>query len=347
MKLQTKEVMKLNGKEILEYQVTNDKGFRVDVITLGATVTGIYAPDKKGAFENVVLKYKDYNEYKVNCEFIGSIIGRTSGRIGEGAFILEGKEYNLNKNNNGNTLHGGNLGFNLKIWDCEPIIGEEEVKLIFTYISKDGEENYPGNLQAKVIYSINNDNTIKLNYEGKSDKTTLVNMTNHSYFNLSGEVKRNILRHNLWIDSEKIVETDGELIPTGALLQVENTPFDFRRTKEIGKDIDEQHSQLEAGGGYDHPWVLNCGSGPKVDIHEEECGRGMRIYTDCSHVVVYSMNFSQKKELSSGRKAENRDAICFETQSSPIGRGNTFIEESILEAGRVYNRETVFEFYVK
>ncbi len=347
MEVKIKEVMFYEGKAINEYSLISDNGFSVDVISLGATVTGIHMADRNGIVENVVLKYKDYEEYKVNAEYIGSIIGRNSGRIGDGKFTLEGEEYQLNTNNNGNTLHGGIKGFNLRIWECETVVEADEAKLICKYFSQEGEENFPGNVDVKVVYTINNKNQLKISYEANTDKTTIMNMTNHAYFNLSGDVKRNILEHTLCINAEKFIEVDEELIPTGTLLDVENTPFDFRIPKAIGRDIEYNHPQLQSGGGYDHPWALKGGDQPQVELYEEESGRGMRIYTDCSHVVMYSMNYPQGKELPNGKRGGLRDALCLETQSSPIGRNNTFIEGSILERGKVYNSQTTFEFYTK
>lgn len=347
MKLEAGELMTYDNEKVIKYKVINSRGFMMEVINLGASITGIYAPDRNGKFENVVLNYKDYNEYKANIEYMGSIIGRTAGRIGGGSFTVEGREYALNKNNNGNTLHGGNTGFNLKLWHCTPLIEEDKIKLVFTCFSEDGDENFPGKLNVKVTYTIDNNNTLNISYEAETDKATLVNLTNHSYFNLSGDAKRKILNHYVYIASTSFLELDNESIPTGKVLFVEDTPFDFRVPKKIGRDINESHPQLEYCRGYDHPWLVDYGDNMKADVYDKESGRGMKIYTDCSALVMYTTNFPKGIELSNGRKSSFRDAVCFETQSFPVGHNNIFINDSILQPGEIYSKYTAFEFYVK
>lgn len=347
MRIESKIIGKMQDKNIVSYELVNDHGFQVNILNYGGIITDILAPDRNGILENVVLKYKNLGTYETNPSYLGAIIGRTSGRICEGKVELNGDAIVFNKNYDMHQGHGGNVGFSKKFWKGKTFVEDDKAILNLSQISVDGEENYPGNLKVEIEYIVTNNNKLIIRYKGLSDKTTLVNLTNHSYFNLSGNARENILDHSLYIDSNHLLELDSTQVPTGKLLNVEETPFDFKRMKKIGLDIDKECQQIKIGCGYDHTWLLNKNNNRKIHMYHEASGRALDIYTDQPSVVVYSMNFPDEELLFTGRKAEKRHAICFETQSPPIGRNNSFIEYSILRENQEYAKETTYRFYVK
>lgn len=323
------------------------KNVSIEVMNLGATLKRILMNDRNGIKENIVLTYGRDEDYFENPSSFGSCIGRVAGRIGNSDFKLGDSKYLLPKNNNGNCLHGGINGFNKKIWSYEVEENTNFCSVKFTYKSKDGEEGFPGDLNVSVKYTLSNDDILTIEYDAISNKDTLVNMTNHSYFNLSGNNRRNVLDHKLFIDSDKICELDEYLIPTGEFLNVKNTPFDFRDSKAVGKDIYIDNNQIKIGSGYDHPWILNKNCKYDIEIREEESGRKMKISTNQKAVVCYSMNFPDDLKLDIGSKANKYDGICFETQGLPIGYNDCFIDGIILKAGDEYKQKTSFIFEVE
>ncbi|MDO4534371.1 MAG: aldose epimerase family protein [Clostridium perfringens] len=341
------EIKKIKENGFERYQLINDNDMLVEVLSLGGVITKILTKDKNGVLENVVLAYKNLEDYYENPSSFGAMIGRTAGRIGGGEFSLNGKKYNLHKNNNGNCLHGGNDSFAKKIWKVENINKDEYVGLKLSYVSVDGENGYPGNLSLDVYYTLNNYNELKIHYTGKSDKDTIVNMTNHSYFNLSGNEKNNILNQELIINADYIGEVDEYLIPTGKTINVKNTPFDFNSGKLVGKDINEDNVQLKYGSGYDHPWILNKKKDSDVTFYDKESGRVLEIKTNQKAVVCYSMNFNDELIKECGRVGEKYDAICFEAQNLPVGYNDCFIDGIILKAGEIYDNESIYKFYIK
>jgi aldose 1-epimerase len=347
MKIESKIVGRIQNMDIISYNLLNDFGFQVTILNYGGIITDILVPDKNGIVENVVLKYKEIGTYEKNPSYFGAIIGRTAGRICEGKAKLYGKDLFFNKNYGVNQGHGGNIGFNKKFWEVTSSVNDDRIILNLSYLSVDGEENYPGNLKVDVEYIVTNNSELIIRYKGVADKDTLVNLTNHSYFNLSGNVKENILNHLLCIDSNHILELDSTQVPTGKLLNVENTSFDFRKEKKIGQNIDDECEQIKIGCGYDHTWLLNKENNCKVHMYHEASGRALDIYTDQASVVVYSMNFPDEEILFTERKAKKRDGICFETQSPPIGINGSFIEYSTLKSCEKYNKETTYKFYIK
>ncbi|MGU8874889.1 aldose epimerase family protein [Clostridium perfringens] len=328
--------------EISKIVLKNNK-VSVEILNLGAIVEKINVEDRYGNKENIVLAYKDEESYIENPSSLGAIVGRVAGRIGKGSFKLNDKIYELDKNNNGNCLHGGYKGFSKKIWDYSYSEDEEKSTATFTCFSKDGEGGFPGNLKVQVTYSLEGDK-LSIEYRASSDKDTVVNLTNHSYFNLSGNNKRNVLEQKLYIDSDKICELDKNLIPTGEFLSVEKTPFDFREPKKIGEDINKNHLQLEIGSGYDHPWVLNKNGDFDAILIDEESGRVMKVKTDQKAVVCYSMNFPDELPLENGKVAKKHDGICFETQNLPVGYDDCFLDGIILKKDEEYYQKTTFEF---
>lgn len=342
MKYAKKVVGNFQNEDIIAYNIKSENNFQVEILNLGGIITKIIIPDKDNNLENVVVAYKNIESYYENPSYFGAIIGRTSGRICEGKVNIEGKEYNLNKNYGLHQGHGGNEGLNSKIFHVDVLEEKDAISLVFSTKLKDNEENYPGNLDVQVIFKIYENFKIEQIYKGKSDKTTLVNMTNHTYFNLSGNLKSPVTDQFMKINSSKIVEIDDTCVPTGNLLDVENTPFDFTSLKCIGDDIDKNNNQIKIGSGYDHPFLLND---EKVIYMEDKVSkRNMTIETNQKSVVVYSMNFTDDEVLYNDKINQRRFGICFETQAPPIGRDMCFIEDSILYKEDVYMQKTTYKF---
>lgn len=341
------DIKEFREGRLIKYKLINDKNMIVEIINLGGVITKILVPDYNGNYENVILAYKDLDDYLENPSKLGCVLGRTAGRIGNAEVSINGILYNLPKNNNHNSLHGGVKGFSYKFWTGETIINNDEAILKLTYLSEDGEEGYPGNLKVEINYILNNNNELKIAYKAISDKDTLVNLTNHSYFNLSGNCKRNILGQELYINGDNICELDKYLIPNGNFLSVKGTPFDFTEMKSIGKDIEQKNQQLNYGNGYDHPWVLNSNKKISATLYDKISRRGMDIITDQKAIVCYTMNFTDSLILEHGKAGNVREAICFEAQNLPIGYNNCFMEESLLKANEEYRNETIFRFYLK
>ncbi|OON95883.1 MAG: hypothetical protein ATN36_07185 [Epulopiscium sp. Nele67-Bin005] len=336
------KTISLLSHEITEITITNDNQMSISVLTLGGIITKILLPTDDNKLENVVLAYKDYNNYLNDNAAMGAIIGRTAGRIYKGKVEIDGVEYNFKLNNGSHSLHGGENGFNSKIWNYTIIKEETRTGIELTYFSQDGEEGYPANVDITVIYWLDNDNNLKIEYFGTTDKTTLLNLTNHSYFNLSGDVKTNILNHNLKIDSHIIAELDNENIPTGHLINISNIPtFNFLKTKSIGEHITTL-TEFSAQKGYDHPWILN----PNCDLvfSNPNNNRKMTMTTNYDAVVIYSANFSTGFILDCDKKFEDRDGICFEAQNLPIGYNECNKERSILTPDKPYNYFTNYKF---
>lgn len=336
------------NNEIYEYTLKNNNGMRVNILNLGGIITGIYIPDKNGVVENVVVGWKNHEEYKDDNGCTGAIVGRTAGRIADGKITISGTSYDITKNSGKNTLHGGNIGFNKKVWNASTFESEEKVVLVLETLSEDGEEGYPGKVNVSVRYSLNNENELSIEYCGTSDKDTLLNMTNHTYFNLSGDLKRSVLDQVLTIKGSNIggLREDGAL--SGEVIDIKGTEFDFNSPKEIGRDINGEHKQLKLGNGYDHPWILDKGNQVKAKLEDRESGRSMEVYTDREAVVVYTTNYPvDNKELYCGGFLKEKYGICFETQSMPIGENEAFIEGSILKKGEEYKATTTFKFINK
>lgn len=345
MNISKKQII-IGEKEIQIITLINDKGMKVECLSLGGIITKIIVPDQQGKMENVVVGFKHLEDYIENPPYFGAIIGRTAGRIHKGEVNIKGKVYPLTKNNHSNTLHGGESGFDKKLWDVQLEQEQDSVSVVLSCTSEDGEEGYPGNLAVSVRYTLNNENELIINYEASSDKDTIVNLTNHSYFNLSGDIKNQILDHVMYIDSEEVCQLDDESIPTGEMIDVRKiVAFDFNQPKVIGKDI--EHKEVALQSGYDHPWVLKKSSDIDAYYHDPVSGRIMTIKTDQKAVVVYAMNFADPLMLYNGKVGMPRYGICFETQALPVGYNQCYREDIILEAGEKYNKKTIFKFGVK
>ena len=333
------------GKEVKEFTLTNASGMQVGIMNYGGTVTKIIVPDKSGAMGDVVLGYDSLSGFfqKTNPYF-NALIGRYGNRIANAKFTLDGKEYTLAANNNGNSLHGGNKGYDKVWWNIEKLSGDSSLKL--TYLSNDGEEGYPGNLNVQVIYTLTADNSIKIDYTATTDKPTPVNLTSHCYFNLSAGKDSTILDHELVIDADNFTPVNDLLIPTGKIASVKNTPMDFTTAKKVGRDIDS------VKGGYDHNWVLNkkgSSFGKVAALYEPSSGRYMEVFTTEPGLQFYSGNFldGTLTNTKNGQKYVKHAALCLETQHFPDSPNEPAFPNTILKPGETYSQSTVYKFSVK
>lgn len=345
MKITSKLVGIYNDKELIEYNLENDNGIEVSILNLGGIITKIITQDKDGNFENIVLSYKNKEDYFTNEGYYGALIGRTAGRIAGGKTILNHKELSFDLNYNPNSGHGGKEGFDKKFWDVEEVVSETECGLNLKYTSVHGEEGYPGNVEVKVNYILNNENELILSINAISDEDTLFNMTNHSYFNLSGDYKRDVTSSELMMNCDEYLEIDESGAITGKAINCENTPFDFRCKKQIGKDINIEDKQLKLGKGYDHPFIFNNEKGT-IFLEEKQSGRGLKVETNNPCVVIYTTNYPGNKQLTTGDMPRFRGGICLETQAPPIASNGMFTKESTLIKGKEYSKMTKYKFYI-
>jgi aldose 1-epimerase len=347
MKVIQEKYGQIDGQTVTSFTLINNHGVEVTCINYGCIITKVITPDKSGKFENIVLGYDSLDEYVNGSYFFGAIVGRVAGRIKEGSFELDGKTYTLAKNENNNHLHGGVKGFNQVIWDAEVIESDEEVAVQFSYLSRDGEEGFPGNLNVNVTYKLNNNNELSIHYSGHSDEKTLLTMTNHSYFNLSGNIKRDILNHSLKLKSNKFLELDSELLPTGELVDVAGTSFDFTSERLIKTGAESEHPQNKlAGGGYDHPFLLNTQHDNEIVLKDLENGRSLTIETGEAAVVVYTSNQMKSEGEILGVPSRRYLGICLETQGLPDAIHHPHFPSWILEKDKEYSSVTKYQFGV-
>lgn len=344
MNIQTKEVL---GKWS-EFTLTNDKEMSVTVLNYGGIITKIIVPDRNGVGENVALGFKDYQDYEGNPPFLGALIGRVAGRIQGSSFELNGEKYSLEANDGENHLHGGSEGFHKVIWDTTLFQTEDKVGLTLTHKSADGEGGYPGNVEVKVTYTLNNENQLSLHYEATSDQTTALTLTNHCYFNLSGDLKTPVQDHHVTIDSRQFVELDEELIPTGVKPQVDGTPFDFRHGRRLGDGFNDEFEQNKiASSGYDHYFIFDQNMEQQAIVREPNSGRVMSVKTNQPGMVMYSGNSLDDQMELAEATSQKYLGVCFETQSSPASLHHEGFPEVRLNAGEKYEKETVFTFGVE
>jgi aldose 1-epimerase len=331
------------------YTLTNVSGMEARIMTYGGIVVSLKAPDRQGKLADVVLGYETLEDYLKNNPYFGSIIGRYGNRIGKGRFSLNGKQYTLPTNNGENTLHGGIKGFDKVVWKAKEVNSKDGVGLSLSYLSKDGEQGFPGNLSVTVVYTLTNKNELKIEYFATTDKTTVVNLTNHSYFNLAGE--GSILRHELMINAGRFTPVDSGLIPTGELRSVKGTPMDFTQSAVIGARIDHPDEQLTFGRGYDHNWVLDNAAG-KLSLaaraYEPVSGRVMEISTTEPGLQFYSGNFLDGSISGKGGQLyKHRYGFCLETQHFPDSPNKPGFPSTVLKPGERYQTTTIYKFSVK
>lgn len=345
MKIIDEKFGEINNQQIIAYTFANDHGIEVSCINYGCIITKIITPDLKGNSENIVLGFDCVDDYIEYSPYFGSVIGRVAGRIKDASFELEGKTYELLKNENNNHLHGGNKGFHNVIWNAAYIQEDHEVGVEFSYMSPDGEEGYPGSLQVKVSYTLNNDNELCIRYYGKSDKDTLLNLTNHTYFNLSGDAKRDILDHCLQLKSNQFLELNEELLPTGEILDVWNTPFDFQDGRRIREGVVLNHPQIElAGQGYDHPFLLTAHHNQEILLSDPENGRTLAIETDEPCVVLYTGNQLKDNFAIRGVPSRKYLGLCLETQGLPDAIHHSHFPSIVLRKEKEYLSFTKYTF---
>jgi aldose 1-epimerase len=334
----------VDGKEVFLFTLTNANGLTVKISSFGATINAVLAPDKNGKFENVVLGFDSLAGYLTKHPYFGGIIGRYGNRIAKGKFTLDSVEYKLATNNGVNHLHGGDKGFDRKVWDAAEFSGADSVGVVLTYVSADMEEGYPGTLSTKVTYVFNNANELKLYYEAETDKPTVLNLTNHAYFNLSGG-KENILNHELTIYGDSVTPTDSTLIPTGVLAAVKGTGFDFTAAHKIGERIDA------IPGGYDINYKLNRTEGGlflAAEVYDAASGRLFQTLTTEPGIQFYSGNFLDGTITgSAGIKYEKHFAYCLESQHYPDSPNQPNFPSTVLRPGEKYSQLTIYKFGTK
>lgn len=338
-----------NGENVYKYLLKNDK-CEVEIITYGGIITSIKVPDLNGNLIDVALGFNDFDSYLEGHPYFGAIVGRYANRIDNGSFSIDENDYSIPLNNNGTSLHGGIKGFDKVNWNVVSYdsINHNFIKL--NYLSKHMEEGYPGNLNTYVKYTLTDDNELVVEYQAETDKPTVLNLTQHTYFNLSGESSGDILDHNLLINADSFLPVNEKIIPTGEIKSVENTPFDFRKIKKIGKDINIEDRQLKLGNGYDHCWVLNDYNKKSRKIGEVNSNKtkiNMEIFSDLPGVQLYTGNFldgslNSKKDL----KYINRSGFCLETQFYPNSPNNQNFPSTKLEPGKIFYSKTSFKFSI-
>ncbi len=335
------------GSDAHLYVLQNTKGAKVSITDFGATIVAIEVPDREGKLADVVLGYDSLKGYETGTSYFGGLIGRYGNRIGGAKFALDGQTYLLAKNDGQNSLHGGKRGFNKVVWTAHERPSKEGQALELTYVSKDGEEGYPGNLSVRVLYTWTDRNELRVQYFAHTDKATVVNLTNHSYFNLAGDPQKNILGHMVRLEAPQFTPVDNGLIPTGELRNVEGTPFDFRKPVAIGKRIADSDEQLKLGKGYDHNWVLASGAGLKLAAHvvEPATGRVLEIRTTEPGIQFYSGNFLDGKAVGkNGSVLAYRTGFCMETQHFPDSPNHANFPSTTLQPGENYRSQTVYRF---
>ncbi len=335
----------VGGKPVEVFTLTNAAGAEVRAITFGGIITSWRVPDRRGQLADIVLGYDDPAGYvKDNSPYFGAIVGRYGNRIAKARFTLDGRTYSLAANNGVNHLHGGIQGFDKVLWQGEALRGGTGVA--FTRTSADGEEGYPGSLKARVTYTLTDKNELVVAYEATADKPTVVNLTQHTYFNLAGQGTGNILGHVLRINADRYTPVDETLIPTGELAPVDKTPFDFRQPTPIGARIQSEHPQIQFGRGYDHNWVLarsGAGLSLAADVYEPTSGRTLQVRTTEPGVQFYAGNFLDGTITGKGgRVYQQRSGFCLETQHFPDSPNQPTFPSTTLRPGETYRSRTIF-----
>jgi aldose 1-epimerase len=341
----------VDGQAVDLYTLTNSNGMEVKITNYGGILQSIRVPDRAGRFDNVTLGFDNLQDYVEKSPYFGCITGRYANRIAEGRFTLDGKEYQLAINNPPNHLHGGNKGFDKRVWAATEIQGKKRVGLLLEYTSPAGEENYPGTLETQVTYTLTNQNRIRIDYHATTDAPTIVNLTNHAYWNLKGEGRGTIEHHRLTLNADHYTPVDETLIPTGEIAPVAGTPFDFTKSTAIGKRIRDSHPQIVIGHGYDHNFVLNRPS-PEDEsliraahVYEPRSGRILNIYTTEPGIQFYSGNFLDGTLVGTrGKVYRQTDGFALETQHYPDSPNHPNFPSTVLRPGEEYQTTTIYEF---
>jgi aldose 1-epimerase len=339
------------GTEIFAYTLTNKNGMEARIINFGGTLVSLKVPDRAGKLADVVLGYDTLEEYAAGTNYFGATIGRYGNRIAHGKFTLDGVKYTLAQNNGENSLHGGAKGFNKVVWTAKEVSSKDGPSLQLNYLSKDGEEGYPGNLSVQVVYTLTDRNELQIDYSATTDKDTVLNLTHHSYFNLRGQGEGDILDHRLTLHADRFTPVDAGLIPTGELRNVQGTPFDFRTPVAIGARINQDDEQLKLGKGYDHNWVLNRKAGDPLSlaakVEEATTGRVMEVWTTEPGIQFYTGNFLDGKSGKGGKVYNARYAFCLETQHFPDSPNHPDFPSTVLKPGAHFHSKTIYRFSAK
>lgn len=336
-----------DGREVSLYTLTNRRGAEAKIITYGGTIVSLKVPDRRGRVGDVVLGFDDLEGYVAQDFYIGSIIGRYANRIANARFRLSGVEYKLAANNGAHNLHGGPRGFDKAVWEARPLASRAGASLELTYLSRDGEEGFPGNLSARVVYTLTDANELRVDYTATTDRDTVVNLTQHSYFNLAGEGAGDILDHRLRIYARHFTPTDSTSIPTGRLRPVRATPFDFLSPARVGARIDADDEQLKFGNGYDHNFVVNGRAGvlrKAAEVYEPTTGRVMEVWTTEPGVQFYTGNYLAVERGKNGKPYPRRTGFCLETQHYPDSPNQPAFPSAVLRKGGRYRTTTVYKF---
>jgi aldose 1-epimerase len=340
----------VDGKSVSLYTLDSGNGLIVQVTNFGLRVVSIWTPDKNGKYSDVAIGYENIDRYLNNTgeRFLGPVVGRYANRIADGKFTLDGTEYRLPINNNGQTLHGGLKGLDMRVWNADKI---SDKSIDFSYISPDGEEGFPGEVKINVNYSVTADNEFKITYKATVDKPTVLNLSNHAFFNLKGEAGGTITDHVLSINASNTTPVDSLLIPDGRIAPVDGTPFDFRTGTTIGDRIDRDEEQLKNGLGYDHNWVLDNKAGGvelAASLYEPQSGRLMEVYTDQPGLQFYSGNFFDGKTNGKyGKPVKYREALALETQKFPDSPNHGNFPSTRLNPGETYTHTCIYKFSIK
>lgn len=338
----------LDGKPVSLYTLQNRHGIRAEISDYGGVVTKLITPDRDGNFDDVVLGHDVFDRFIADNGYLGAIVGRYANRIAEAKFSLEGKEYQLATNAGPNSLHGGNVGFNKRIWHAQPSINNGLPQLKLSYLSPDGEEGFPGNLEASVTYSLTDDNGLKIEYYATTDQPTVCNLSHHGYFNLAGQNSATILDHHLQLFCDAITPNRKNSIPTGQLMPVKGTPFDFLTAHRIGQRIDDDHPQIQSANGYDHNFVINGQAGQvrrAAWVRDPLFGRTMEVWTTDVGIQFYTANFlSADKIGKSGKAFGPRMAFCLECQRFPNSPNQPQFPSATLRPGETYEKTTIYKF---
>lgn len=338
------------GEPVTLFSLDNGRSLKADVIDYGATIVRLFTPDNRGRSADVALGFNSIGEYEKKSPFFGCVTGRFANRIAEGTYKIGRNTYKAAINNGPNSLHGGEIGFDKKMWRAEPGFQSGQPGVKFTYTSPDGEEGYPGNLKVVMWYLLTKKNGLVIDYQATTDKATVLNLTNHSYFNLKGEGKGDILEHELTVKAKHYTPVDENLIPTGEIATVKGTPFDFTRSTAIGKRVKSNHEQMVRGNGYDHNFVLDNQDGSlakAASVHEPNSGRVMDVYTTEPGVQLYIGNFLDGPVGKSGKPYNFRNGLCLECQHYPDSPNQPEFPSTLLRKGEIYSQVTEYRFSAK
>ena len=338
----------INGQAVTLYTLTNQNGIEVKISNYGGIIVSALAPDKNGKIADVVLGFDSVTEYPEKSQYFGCITGRYANRIAQGKFSLDGKDFTLAANNGPNHLHGGETGFDQKIWETTEKQSASGPQLVMKYSSPDGEEGYPGKLDCVVTYTLTGKNELRIDYEAVTDKPTVLNLTNHAYFNLKGAGEGTILDHKLMIAADQFCATDDTGIPFPGLAKVADTPFDFRKAGVIGARIEADHEQLKNGKGYDHNWVMKGSRDGKLahvaTLSEPVSGRTLRVHTTEPGLQFYCGNYLEGQKGKGGKEYQHRGALCLEAQTFPDSPNRSDYPSPVLRPGEKYTQTTIYQF---